>query len=100
MENDVPIGLVTRTHFYQKLGSLYGYNLYIGRSIELLMNKNILVVDYTTSIIEVSRMAMKRKEEELYDYVIITKYGLYAGVVSISRLLINFLNCNPTLLDI
>lgn len=90
MENDVPIGLVTRTHFYQKLGSLYGYNLYIGRSIELLMNKNILVVDYTTSIIEVSRMAMKRKEEELYDYVIITKYGLYAGVVSISRLLIKF----------
>lgn len=90
VENDVPIGLVTRTNFYQKLGSLYGYNLYIGRSIALLMNKNILTVDYTASIIEVSQLAMKRKEEELYDYVILTKYGHYAGVVSISRLLLKF----------
>ncbi|NEU31829.1 GGDEF domain-containing protein [bacterium LRH843] len=90
VENDIPIGLVTRTNFYQKLGSLYGYNLYIGRSIELLMNKNILVVDHSTSIIDVSRLAMKRKEEELYDYVILTKFGLFAGVVSISRLLMKF----------
>jgi diguanylate cyclase (GGDEF)-like protein len=90
VEKDVPIGLVTRTNFYQKLGSLYGYNLYIGKSIDLLMNSHILIVDYTTSIIEVSKLAMQREEEELYDYVIITKYGLFFGVVSISRLLMKF----------
>lgn len=90
VESDVPIGLVTRTNFYQKLGSLYGYNLYIGKSIDLLMNKEILVVDYETPIIEVSMLAMQRKEEQLYDYVIITRYGLYFGVVSISRLLMKF----------
>lgn len=90
IEKDEPIGLVTRTNFYQKLGSLYGYNLYINKSIELLMNSSILVVDYTTSIIDVSRQAMQRKEEELYDYVIVTKYGKFIGVVSISRLLLKF----------
>jgi GGDEF domain-containing protein len=90
VESDVPIGLVTRTNFYQKLGSLYGYNLYIGKSIDLLMDKETLVVDYETSIIEVSKLAMQRKEEQLYDYVIITKFGFYFGVVSISRLLMKF----------
>jgi diguanylate cyclase (GGDEF)-like protein len=90
VDRDVPIGLVTRTNFYQKLGSLYGYNLYIKKSIDLLMNTHILTVDYTTSIIEVSKLAMQREEEELYDYVIITKYGLFVGVVSISRLLMKF----------
>lgn len=90
VEEDIPIGLVTRTNFYQKLGSLYGFNLYINKPIDLLMNKNILVVDYTISIIDVSRKAMNRKEEELYDYAIVTRLGKFAGVVSISRLLLKF----------
>lgn len=90
VENDVPIGLITRINFYQKLGTLYGYNLFINKTISLLMNRNILIVDYLTSIIDVSRKAMGRKEEELYDYVIVTKKGKFSGVVSISRLLIKF----------
>ncbi|MHC0036420.1 diguanylate cyclase domain-containing protein [Pseudoneobacillus sp. C159] len=90
VENKVPIGLITRTNFYQKLGTLYGYNLYIDKSIQLLMNTNILAVDYSTSIIEVSKKAMSRDEAELYDYVIVTESGLYAGAVSISRLLMKF----------
>lgn len=89
-ENEVPIGLITRTKFYQKLGTQYGYNLYINKSIELLMNRSILIVDYTMSIIDVSHAAMKRAEEDLYDYVIVTKYGLFMGVVSISTLLLKF----------
>lgn len=90
VEKTVPIAMITRMSFYQKMGTLYGYNLYINKPISQLMNKNILTVDYTTSIIDVSRMAMDRKEEELYDFVIITKNGHFEGVVSISRLLIKF----------
>ncbi|MFS0880011.1 GGDEF domain-containing protein [Metabacillus niabensis] len=87
-ENEVPIALITRTSFYQKLGTLYGYNLYMGRTVRLLMNSNILCVDYYQSITEVSERAMKRKEEQLYDYIIVTKDGYYHGVVSIRTLLI------------
>ena len=90
LNGDKPIGLMTRINFFQKLGTLYGYNLYIKKPINQLMNKNILIVDYYSSIIDVSRLAMSRKEEELYDYVIVTKQEKYVGVVSISRLLMKF----------
>lgn len=85
-----PIALVMRNHFYQEIGQLYGYNLYMGRSIELLMNKTPLIVEYTEPIVDVSQLAMERKEEELYDYVIVTKNGEYVGVVSIQHLLLTF----------
>lgn len=84
---EVPISLITRTDFYQKLGTLYGYNIYIGRPIELIVKKKPLIVDYYQSIMEVSRLAMERKDDELYDYVIITKDEKYFGVVSVQRLL-------------
>lgn len=87
VKKEVPISLVTRTHFYQKMGTLYGYNLYMGRSIELIGNKEPLIVDYFQSITEVSKLAMERKEEDRYDYVIVTKENKYIGIVSIQRLL-------------
>lgn len=87
VNDESPISLITRTHFYQKMGTLYGYNLYMGRSIELIANKEPLIVDYFHSIIEVSKLAMERKEEDRYDYVIVTKNDKYIGIVSIQRLL-------------
>lgn len=87
VNEEAPISLITRTHFYQKMGTLYGYNLYMGRSIELIANKEPLIVDYFRSITEVSKLAMERKEEDRYDYVIVTKEDKYIGIVSIQRLL-------------
>ncbi|NWQ41804.1 GGDEF domain-containing protein [Bacillus sp. EB106-08-02-XG196] len=87
VNEEVPISLITRTNFYQKMGTLYGYNLYMGRSIELIANHEPLIVDYFQSITEVSRLAMERKEEDRYDYVIVTKEDKYIGIVSIQRLL-------------
>ncbi|MFC4322927.1 GGDEF domain-containing protein [Litchfieldia salsa] len=87
-EKKIPIAIVTKTGFYQQLGTLYGYNLYIGRSVGLLMKKEILSVDYFTPILSVSEKAMNREEEHLYDYVIVTKDEQYYGVVSIRTLMI------------
>lgn len=87
VNNDVPISLITRTRFYEKLGTLYGYNLFMGRSIELMVEKEPLIVDYIQSITEVSKLAMVREEEAIYDYVIVTKENKYIGIVSIQRLL-------------
>lgn len=85
---DIPVSLITRTHFFQKMGSLYGYNLYMGRSIDLIANKDSLIVDYYQSIAEVSKLAMERDEEDRYSYVIVTKDQKYIGVVSIQNLLL------------
>ena len=88
--NGSPIALIMRIRFYQQIGTLYGYTLYMGRSIELLMDKLPLVVPYHTPITEVSKLAMNRKEENLYDYVIVTHEGQYFGAVSVRDLLLNF----------
>lgn len=89
-EKGHPIALIMRVKFYQQIGTLYGYTLFMGRSIELLMDMHPLVVQYKTAITEVSKLAMNRKEENLYDYVIVTHEGQFFGAVSVRDLLLNF----------
>lgn len=81
------IGLITRTRFYQKIGSRYGYSLYMLKSISVLANRKPLIVDYFTSVIDVSKLAMNRPEEEIYDDIIIVMDDVIIGVVSIKNLL-------------
>lgn len=88
IEEQRPTGLITKMKFYQKMGTRYGYNLYMRRPIELLANNNPLIVDYYTSVIEVSKLAMNRAGEELYDYIIVIQNDMFYGVVSIRSLLI------------
>lgn len=82
--------LVMRTRFYEKIGNRFGYNLYMERAIELIMNKNPLIVDYMEPILEVSQKAMGRPAEELYDHVIVVKGQECLGIVSIQSLLLTF----------
>ncbi|PSL41399.1 diguanylate cyclase (GGDEF)-like protein [Planomicrobium soli] len=91
VKTDVPnFALVMKPSFYQVIGNQYGYNLYMGRPIHLIMNKSPLVVDHMQPILEVSQLAMSRPIEELYDYVIVTKEKECMGVVSIQSLLLSF----------
>ncbi|SER35674.1 diguanylate cyclase (GGDEF) domain-containing protein [Gracilibacillus ureilyticus] len=89
-EEETPTGIITRTDFYQKLGSLYGFNLYINRPVSLLIKEDILCFDYHTSIIDVSEKAMDRSSNELYDDIIVTRENQFYGVVSIRSLLMTF----------
>jgi len=89
-DNAYPVALIMRIRFYQQIGTLYGYTLYMGRSVQLLMDRSPLVVPYTTPITEVSKLAMNRKEENLYDYVIVTHEEKFFGTVSVRDLLLNF----------
>ncbi len=63
----------------------------MGRESKLLAKTNPLIVDYYQSITEVSRLAMEREEEDLYDDVIVTKDNKFIGVVSIRALLMKFI---------
>ncbi|WP_088105497.1 GGDEF domain-containing protein [Halalkalibacter urbisdiaboli] len=88
IDDDAPIGLISKTQFYQKIGSLYGYSLYMNRTIDLLLHNNPLIVDYADSVTNVSTLAMNRPEEDVFNYVIVTKNGKFFGVVSIQKLLL------------
>ena len=88
VSQDKPIGHIPRAHFYQKIGTLYGYNLYMGRANHLLAKTNSLIVDYFQSITEVSTLAMARNEEDLYDDILVTKEEKFVGIVSVRSLLL------------
>lgn len=85
--NNFPVGLVMKTHFYQALSTKYGFDLFMNRTIDLIMDKNPLIVDFSLPITEVSSLAMNRNQEHLYDYVIVTDHQAIAGIVSIKNLL-------------
>lgn len=80
--------LIMRARFFQRIGTQYGYNLYMGRPVGLVMDAQPLVVDYSEQITEVSVQAMNRSKEELYDLVLVMSKGELVGAVSIQRLLL------------
>lgn len=82
------LGLVMKNNFFTRLGTQYGYALYCNRPVTLVMQKDMLVVDYSTTLSEVSRQAMMRDEDKLYDYVLVTKDDEYSGIVTIKDLLL------------
>jgi diguanylate cyclase (GGDEF)-like protein len=85
--NHKPIGLVMRTHFFQKLSTKYGFDLFMKRNVDLVMSENLLIVDYNESVTDVSTLAMQRIQESLYDSVIVTKQDQMYGIVSIRSLI-------------
>ncbi|MDZ5470584.1 GGDEF domain-containing protein [Bacillus sp. 31A1R] len=83
-----PVGLVMKTKYYHKLSSKYGFDIYMGRNVELLMEKTPLIVDYYMKVTEVSSLAMAREQDDIYDSIIVVKNQEYYGVVNIKNLLI------------
>ncbi|APH05499.1 GGDEF domain-containing protein [Bacillus weihaiensis] len=83
-----PVGLVMKAQFYRKISSKYGFDLFMGRPIELVMDTTPLIVDYYDEITKVSSHAMNRSQEKLYDYVVVTRQHELCGIVSIKNLLI------------
>lgn len=86
-DNKKVVGLIMKENFYAKLGTKYGFALYLNRPIAKIMDIQPLVVEFNTTIDIVSKKAMTRGEEHLYDDVIVTKNGNYFGIVTIKDLL-------------
>ena len=82
-----PQGLIMRNQFYFRLGSRYGYAIFINKTVTSIMKTDSLIVDYRMSITEVSQLAMEREINNLYDCIIITKNNKFMGTVSIKDLL-------------
>jgi diguanylate cyclase (GGDEF)-like protein len=80
-------GLIMKDKFYAKLGTQYGFALYVNRPVKILMDNRPLTVDYETTIDNVSKMAMARPEENLYDYIVVVRDLLFYGIVTVKDLL-------------
>ncbi|MFT8888406.1 MAG: diguanylate cyclase [Ethanoligenens sp.] len=80
-------GLVTRNHMDHMMSGQYGYSLYARRPISVIMDRRPLVVDFQMPVDMVAKMAMARPAEKLYDCIVVTHGGRYAGIVTIKALL-------------
>lgn len=87
VEDRKPIGIVMRDKLLTILSNTYGLSLYGKKKVSHIMDENILLVDYHTSLTEVSKRAMARDKENLYDITVITRGGDYFGNVTITALL-------------
>ena len=87
VNNDFPVGLIMKHSLDSALATMYGVSVFSKRPISLVMDTSPLIVDYYTCVSEVSKEAMSRKADNIYDYIIVTKNNKYYGIVTIKSLL-------------
>lgn len=81
------VGLIMKHSCDALLATPYGNALYLDRSVSFLMDRSPLIVEYEAALTDVARQAMSRREEKLYDYVIVVNQGKYYGVTTIKQML-------------
>lgn len=84
---DIPVGLIMKHSLDSMLATQYGVAVFSKRPVSLVMDQKPLIVDYYTPINEVSAAAMSRNDNNIYDYIIITKNSKYYGIVTVKKLL-------------
>lgn len=87
VENGAVLGVVTKARLMLQLSGRYGFSLNQKKPISYLMDRHFLSVDCQTPINAVSRMAMSRPPENLYDFIVVTRGEKYTGTVTIKDLL-------------
>jgi methyl-accepting chemotaxis protein len=91
-----PIGLISKTNLFALLGSSYGKSLYARNPITRIMNANPLMVEETTPVDQVSRLATNWAGE-FQDRIIVTCNNIYRGIIAIKTLL-ELVNANQKIL--
>jgi len=87
IEDEKVVGFMSRATLIELVGGRYGFSLFSGKSIRELVGADFLRVNYNMPIDQVSRLAMQRPFEQLYNPIVIEKEGKYAGIVTIKELL-------------
>jgi len=82
-----PVGLVMRDKLFNQLGSQFGFAIYNERPISLVMDNQPLIVEDDTPVEMVSQTALSRPDHKVYDSIIVSKNGIYKGLVSVRNLL-------------
>ncbi|MBB6671015.1 methyl-accepting chemotaxis protein [Cohnella nanjingensis] len=82
-----PLGLIMKHRFFRFLGTSYGMSLYADKPISKLMDRGALTAETDLSPQALIDRAMARDDEALYDSVLMTRNGKFAGMLAISDLL-------------
>lgn len=80
-------GLLTKQHINEYFGGRYGYSLYSKYTVGELFKQDYLEVEARMPIEVVSRLALIRPKNRLYDAIVVSNNGFYAGIVTVKDLL-------------
>ncbi|MGL4853626.1 MAG: GGDEF domain-containing protein, partial [Lentisphaeria bacterium] len=78
---------VTKDKLNLALSGLYGFSIYQNKSITRLMDRDFMAVEWDTPVSKVSEAAMHRENHRIYDFIVVTRNGDYAGIVTIRDML-------------
>lgn len=88
LEENIPVGLISKDKLYALLGSRYGISLYAKKPILAIFSEREkpLIVDATTPIDQVSRLATSW-EGGFQERIIVTSNAEFKGIIDIKTLL-------------
>lgn len=81
------VGLLTYNQTMKVFGGRYGFDLHYKKPASDFMQTDFLEVESITSIEDVSKMALARENQYLYDPIIVSQDKQYLGSVSVKDLL-------------
>lgn len=87
LKNHVPTGIIRSVDMYQLLGTRFGLELNYKRKLKDVMYSNALIADSSMKVDELSRIAMARPYEDIYDDILVTDKGKFIGVIPVYELL-------------
>ncbi len=87
VEASVAVGFMTKTSLSETLGGRYGFTLHSRKPIYKLVNTDFLRVNYNMPVDQVSRLAMQRAFNHLYNPIVVEREDRYYGLVTIKDLL-------------
>jgi len=82
-----PVGLIMKSKLDLEIALSSKKDELLEEDLEKIMENNPLILDYSISILEACKKATARRDENIYDYIVVKKDNKYYGVVSIRQLL-------------
>ena len=82
-----PVGVITRKKIFEIFLGRYGRELHAKKPVRKFLSKQVLIVDKSCSLSDVSRMFTASNQMDMNIDIIITDNGKYAGVLKTKRLL-------------
>ncbi|SFH98483.1 EAL domain, c-di-GMP-specific phosphodiesterase class I (or its enzymatically inactive variant) [Tindallia magadiensis] len=95
LKEDRPVGLIMRNKLeYLRIKAENEIGLFLEKKVEEVMDEQPMIIPDFLSVKEASFKAITRKEENKYDYIVITREGDYYGIISIAALLETAAGCS------
>ncbi|MBN2040133.1 MAG: GGDEF domain-containing protein [Spirochaetes bacterium] len=88
LEAGIPKAVLTRAYFYSVFGGRFGYSVFEKKYAESIAKSNILLINENTDMRTAGRLAMSRRQEDLYDPVLVVDdEGNFVGTITMKQVI-------------